>query len=255
MSSSSSNRHELNAQVGYPSGRREAVNSIEDAQERWQNIRVQGRKKGFLALAVIIVILLALGFAAKNNAGIVVAVVVAAVVVVGAVAIMLGKKQTGLSITPEWKPKTERAWEDDDDDDAGNDSAAPPRPVGASAPEGDDVEPIRRLDAQILGTDLSRLGQVVDPKLAKSYAMGYLDLADGTVSWQPSVVTTAKGIDPLESAPAEVASVERTSLWGSWALIRVVRTDGTEWCMRVPGSVDLAPAFGDLGLTLQTVGD
>lgn len=233
------------------------MNSIEDAQKRWQNIRAQGRKKGFAALVVIVVILLAIVVGSGTNAGIVVAVVVAAVVVVGALAIALGKKQTGLSITPEWKPKTERAWSDDEDDEdgVGKDSTTAPEPDGASALADDDAEPIRRLDAQILGVDLTKLGQVVDPKLAKSYAMGYLDLAGGTVSWQPSVVTTSKGIDPLESAPAEVASVERTALWGSWALIRVVRTDGTEWCMRVPGSVDLAPAFGDLGLTLQTVGE
>ena len=213
-----------------------------------------------MALAVIVVILLAVVVAAKNNAGIVVAVVVAAVVVVGALGIVLGKKQTGLSITPEWKPKTERSWSDDEDaegdeGDDGKDSTAASQTDGVSALADDDAEPIRRLDAQILGMDLTKLGQVVDPKLAKSYAMGYLDLADGTVSWQPSVVTMSKGIDPLEAAPAEVASVERTALWGSWALIRVVRTDGAEWCMRVPGSVDLAPAFGDLGLTLQTVGD
>lgn len=204
--------------------------------------------RGIIALVVAIVVVLTIALLAKGDTAIVLVIVVAAVVLLGAVAAMLGKKQTGLSITPEWKPKDERHFDDDDDLDA-TAGATSTSPTLAEEP----VEPIRRLDAQILGVDLTKLGQVVNPKLAKSYAMGYLELTSGKLVWEPSVATTSQGIEQLAAAPAEVATVERAPLWGSWAIVRVLKTDGSEWCMRVPGSVDLAPAFSELGLTLKAL--
>ena len=77
---------------------------IQEAQQRWQSIRAKGRTKGIGALAVVVVVLLAIAALAGGNAAPVIIVVVLVVVVVGAIALVLGKKQTGLSITPEWKP-------------------------------------------------------------------------------------------------------------------------------------------------------
>lgn len=224
------------------------MNGIEDAQQRWQDIRSAGRKKGIAALVGIIILVFIIALVAKGNATLVLLVAIAIVVVLGAIALLLGKRQTGLSITPEWKPKDDRTF---DDDGFSPDPASPPIDPKVDADE--PTEPVRRLDAQILGTDLSKLGQVVNPKLNKTYAMGYLELLEGKLAWQPSVATTSQGIETLTAAPTEVASVQRAPLWGSWALVRVLKTDGTEWCLRVPGSVDLAPAFGELGLTLQTI--
>ena len=221
---------------------------IAEAQQRWQIIRSQGRTRGIIALVVAVVVVLGIALVAKSNAAIVLVIIMVAVVLLGAIAVVLGKKQTGLSITPEWKPKDERHFDDDDDLDGTGESTS-----SAPATPEEPGEPIRRLDAQILGVDLTKLGQVVNPKLAKSYAMGYLELTSGKLVWEPSVATTAKGIEQLAAAPAEVASVESAPLWGSWAIVRVVKTDGSEWCMRVPGSVDLAPAFSELGLTLKVL--
>lgn len=219
--------------------------AIEDAKDRWQAIRSKGRTKGIVALVIVVIVLVAIAAAAQGNASIVLLIVILAAGVLGAIALMLGKKQTGLSITPEWKP-AERF----EDDDEAEDGTTPAEPAATAA---DDAEPVRRLDAQILGSDLTKLGQVVNPKLAKSYAMGYLVLAGPEVTWEPSQASSSNGGEPLSIAPAEVSAVERTALWGSWALVRVSTTDGSEWCMRVPGSVDLAPAFAELGLTLQEV--
>lgn len=224
------------------------MNGIEDAQQRWQDIRSAGRKKGIAALVGVIILVFVIALVAQGNATLVLLVAIAVVVVLGAIALLLGKRQTGLSITPEWKPKDDRTF---DDDDFSPDSASPS--IDATADSDEPTEPVRRLDAQILGTDLSKLGQVVNPKLNKTYAMGYLELLDGKLAWRPSVATTSQGIEALTAIPAEVTSVQRAPLWGSWALVRVLKTDGTEWCLRVPGSVDLSPAFGDLGLTLQTI--
>lgn len=230
-------------------GRRYGVAGIQDAQDRWQTIRAKGRTRGLAALAVVVVVLLAIAVLAGGNAAPVILVVILAVVVIGGVALALGKKQTGLSITPEWKPA-----DPDEDDDEDDDDASPDRePVAAPSASGD-AEPVRRLDAQILGADLTKLGQVVGPKLAKSYAMGYLVLAGPEVEWEPSVASSGQGIEPLRVSPSEVASVERAALWGSWALMRIGVADGAEWCFRIPGSVDLAPAFAELGLTVRDLG-
>lgn len=223
---------------------------IQEAQQRWQSIRAKGRTKGIGALAVVVVVLLAIAALAGGNAAPVILVVVLVVVVVGAIALVLGKKQTGLSITPEWKPADSHDDDDDydyDDGEVGGDDAAPV----AAPTTSEEVEPIRRLDAQILGTDLTKLGQVVAPKLSKSYAMGYIELTGPNVVWEPSVASRGQGIDQLSVAPAEVASVERAPLWGSWALMRIATAEGAEWCMRIPGSVDLSPAFAELGLTVR----
>jgi hypothetical protein len=48
-----------------------------------------------------------------------------------------------------------------------------------------------------------------------------------------------------------VAVIERVPLWGSWALLRLERSDAAEWCFRIPSSVDLSPALSELGLTLH----
>lgn len=218
---------------------------IQEAQQRWQSIRAKGRTRGIGALVAVVVVLLAIAALAGGNAVPVILVVVLVVVVIGAAALVLGKKQTGLSITPEWKPADTHEDDDFDEDDNGND------PPAVVTPSADDVEPIRRLDAQILGTDLTKLGQVVAPKLSKSYAMGYLVLTGPSVVWEPSVASAGQGIDQLSVAPAEVTSVERAPLWGSWALMRIATGEGAEWCLRIPGSVDLAPAFAELGLTVR----
>jgi len=173
-------------------------------------------------------------------------VILLVVVVIGGIALVLGKKQTGLSITPEWKP----ADSHDEDADLDEDESEQEAPAVPST-TAEDVEPVRRLDAQILGSDLTKLGQVVAPKLSKSYAMGYIVLSGPNVEWEPSVASAGQGIEALSVAPAEVASVERAPLWGSWALMRIATAEGAEWCMRIPGSVDLAPAFAELGLTVR----
>ncbi len=110
---------------------------------------------------------------------------------------------------------------------------------------------MRRLDAQILGADLAKLGQVVTPKLAKSYAVGTLVLEGNAVVWEPGASSRAAGIESLTAAPNQVASIEAAPLWGSWGLVRLATAGGDEWCMRVPGSVDLSPAFADLGLSVR----
>ena len=33
--------------------------------------------------------------------------------------------------------------------------------------------------------------------------------------------------------------------------MRIATAEGAEWCMRIPGSVDLSPAFAELGLTVR----
>ena len=217
---------------------------IQEAQERWQTIRAKGRTRGIGALVAVVVVLLAIAALAGGNAAPVILVVVLVVVVIGAAALVLGKKQTGLSITPEWKPAD--AHDDDDyDDESGDDKPA------VVTPPAEEAEPVRRLDAQILGTDLTKLGQVVAPKLSKSYAMRYLVLTGPNVVWEPSVASAGQGIDQLSVDPAEVSAVERAPLWGSWALMRIDAADGAEWCLRIPGSVDLSPAFAELGLTVR----
>jgi hypothetical protein len=222
------------------------VAGIQEAQQRWQSIRSKGRTRGIAALVVVVVVLLAIAALAGGNAAPVVLVVLLVVVVIGAIALVLGKKQTGLSITPEWKPADTHDDEVDEDLDEDDNEAPAVAPTTA-----EDVEPVRRLDAQILGSDLTKLGQVVAPKLSKSYAMGYIVLSGPNVVWEPSVASAGQGIDALSVAPAEVASVERAPLWGSWALMRIATAEGAEWCMRIPGSVDLAPAFAELGLTVR----
>lgn len=224
------------------------VAGIEDAQARWAVIQTRGRTRGIIALVVAIVIVLAIAFFAKDNAAtVIIGLVVVAVVVAVAVGIV-GKRKTGLAITPEWKPETTRDADDWDDDEDDEDRT----PTDDAATDGDvPAEPVRRLDAQILGADLSKLGQVVSPKLAKSYAVGTLVLEGSDIVWEPGSSSRAAGIENLVAAPAQVSTVEATSLWGSWGLIRLATAGGDEWCMRVPGSIDLSPAFAELGLTLR----
>ncbi len=226
-------------------------------------IQTRGRVRGIVALVVAVVVVLAIAIFAKTNAAPVFIGVIAVLVIAGAIMIAIGKRKTGLSITPEWKPETTR--DDDDDayddlDDPSDDIDAPETPAaaddGANTPTSADqdangAEPVRRLDAQILGADLSKLGQVISPKLAKSYAVGTLVLEGPSIVWEPGAVSRAAGIDDLVTAPEQVSVVEAAPLWGSWALIRVATAGGDEWCLRVPGSVDLSPAFAELGLTVH----
>lgn len=236
---------------------------IQEAQARWAVIQTRGRVRGIVALVVAVVVVLAIAIFAKTNAAPVFIGVIAVLVIAGAIMIAIGKRKTGLSITPEWKPETTR--DDDDDayddlDDPSDDIDAPETPAaaddGANTPTSADqdangAEPVRRLDAQILGADLSKLGQVISPKLAKSYAVGTLVLEGPSIVWEPGAVSRAAGIDDLVTAPEQVSVVEAAPLWGSWALIRVATAGGDEWCLRVPGSVDLSPAFAELGLTVH----
>lgn len=229
---------------------------IQEAQARWAVIQARGRVRGIIALVVAVVIVLAIAVFAQNNAAPVLIGVIVALVIVGAIVIAVGKRKTGLSITPEWKPETPRDEEDDayddldapdvavDEHDAAEDAAPAEQAVT-------DAEPVRRLDAQILGADLSKLGQVISPKLAKSYAVGTLVLEGPAIVWEPGAVSRAAGIDDLVTAPEQVSVVEAAPLWGSWGLIRVATAGGEEWCLRVPGSVDLSPAFAELGLTVH----
>lgn len=226
--------------------------AIEDAQERWGTIRARGRTRGIVALVVVLVVLVAIGVFAKSNAGLVVVALVVAVLIVSTIVVLVGRSKTGLTITPEWKPEVDRSVDDDfdDDDDRSEDRSA----QVASDDDADRVvaaDPVRRLDAQILGADLTKLGQVVSPKLAKSYAVGTLVLEGPEIVWEPGTASQAVGIESLATAPDQVCVVEAAPLWGSWALVRVATVAGDEWCMRVPGSVDLSPAFAELGLTFQ----
>lgn len=236
-------------QVPVVRGRQSRVAAIEEAQTRWGVIQARGRTRGIIALVVVVVVLVAIAVLAKSNAGIVVVGLVIVAVIVGTIVVVVGKSKTGLSITPEWKPEVERGDDDFDDDmaeGAGADEARGAEPDEAAAPD-----PVRRLDAQILGGDLTKLGQVVSPKLAKSYAVGTLVLEGPEIVWEPGAASRAMGIDDLKTAPDQVSVVEAAPLWGSWALVRVATAGGDEWCMRVPGSVDLSPAFAELGLTLH----
>lgn len=234
---------------------------IKEAQARWEEIHARGRTRGIIALVVVVAVLLAIAFVAGSNASTVVLVVVGVAIVALVAVAVIGRRVTGLSITPEWKPEPVADDLDDYDDDFDDEGIDAPDdaddPVAAEADQDDfddeGAEPVRRLDAQILGADLSKLGQVVSPKLAKSYAVGTLVLEDSAVVWKPGAVSRAAGIDELSTAPEQVSTVEAAPLWGSWALVRVATTEGDEWCMRVPGSVDLAPAFAELGLTLHRV--
>ena len=235
--------------------RKTKVAGIEEAQARWGVIQSKGRKNGIIALVVAVVVLAAIAAIGRNNAAVVIIAVVVVVVLVGVALAVIGKNKTGLSITPEWKPEVTRDDEDlDNSDGADTDaSGSTVTPEGeADTPGADeDAEPVRRLDAQILGADLSKLGQVVSPKLAKSYAVGTLVLEGAEIVWEPGTVSRAAGIDNLSTAPDQVSVVESAPLWGSWGLIRVATAGGDEWCLRVPGSVDLSPAFAELGLTLH----
>ncbi len=219
-----------------------------------------------MALVIAVLVILAIAVLAQAHAAIVAIIVVAVVVIAVAIVATIGKKQTGLSLTPEWKPEVDRdAFDEEDDeqarpadeaDDAADNSSGGAEGQGAQAAsqpdDQSDAEPIRRMDAQILGGDLSKLGQVVSPKLAKSYAVGTLVLEGPDVVWVPGAASKAIGIEELSAAPDQVSAVEAAPLWGSWALIRVATAGGDEWCMRVPGSVDLSPAFAELGLTVHS---
>lgn len=229
-------------------GRRYTVNGIQEAQSRWHTIRNKARRNGVVGAVVAIAVLVAIIALAGSLALAIIAGIVAVVGVGLYVVAIMGKRVTGLSINPEWKPlNTGDDFEDIDGDDSSDASDAP----AVSEPSYDD-EPIRRLDAQILGEDLTKLGQVVSPKLSKSYALGDLELKDGVVRWVPSVASARQGIELLEVEPTQVTSVERAPLWGSWALLRIATAEGAEWCMRIPNSVDLSPAFHEVGLTLQS---
>jgi hypothetical protein len=231
------------------------VAGIEEAQARWAVIQSRGRVRGVIALVVAVVIVLAIAVFAKTNAAPVLIGVIAVVVIAGAILIAVGKRRTGLSITPEWKPETTRDDDDDYDDLDGPDAGSDPDDVASDVASTDqdatEAEPVRRLDAQILGADLSKLGQVISPKLAKSYAVGTLVLEGPSIVWEPGATSRAAGIDDLVTAPEQVSVVEAAPLWGSWGLIRVATAGGDEWCLRVPGSVDLSPAFAELGLTVH----
>lgn len=236
-------------------GRRGRVAGIENARTRWGVIQSRGRTRGVVALVVAVIVVVVIAVLAGSNASVAAIVIVLALVVVGTVIAVIGKNRTGLGLTPEWKPEAE---EDDQDlDDVGaRDVGDDPEPSETSDGPSDDVtvaEPVRRLDAQILGEDLAKLGQVVSPKLAKSYSVGSLVLEDAIVSWEPGTMSRAAGIETLSTAPAQVSAVETAPLWGSWALLRVATAGGDEWCMRVPGSVDLSPGFAEMGLTLRKI--
>lgn len=247
---SPSNRH---PQVRRGPGRKAKVAGIEEAQERWGTIRTRGRTRGIVALVVVLVVLVAIGVFAKSNAGLVVVALIVVAVIIGTIIVLVGKSRTGLSITPEWKPEVDRDAEDDFD--AADDGGTADQPEQVASVDDADQEavsdPVRRLDAQILGADLTKLGQVVSPKLAKSYAVGTLVLEGPEIVWEPGTASQAVGIENLSTAPDQVSVVEAAPLWGSWALVRVATVTGDEWCMRVPGSVDLSPAFAELGLTFQ----
>lgn len=232
-------------------GRRFDVAGIEDAQARWGVIQSRGRVKGIIALVIVVAIVVAIALLAKSNAGMVLIGVILAAIAVGAIVVAVGKNKTGLSITPEWKPETSRDTYDDFDEDRADQAETPDVDRAASVDADDAADPVRRLDAQILGADLSKLGQVVSPKLAKSYAVGTLVLEGSDIVWEPGAASRAIGIENLSTAPQQVSVVEAAPLWGSWGLLRVATAGGDEWCMRVPGSVDLSPAFADLGLTLR----
>jgi flagellar basal body-associated protein FliL len=220
------------------------VTGIDEAQARWQQVRAKGRTRLIIVLVVAIVVLAVIAIVAKGSAGIVVGVVIGVLVVAAAIYLMVSKQKTGLSLTPEWAPK-DRGRDDDDEDDL---SGAAPTPTAEPA---EPVEPIRKVDAQILGVDLAGLGQQIGPKLQSSYALGDLHVEGGKVSWVPSSISGGQGAQPLEAAPGEVAAIERVPLWGSWALLRLERSDASEWCFRIPSSVDLSPALSELGLTLR----
>lgn len=230
---------------------------IQEAQARWGVIQSRGRVRGIIALIVVVVIVLAIALLAGSNASYVMIGVIAALLLLGAIMVVVGKRRTGLSITPEWKPEAVDDDYDDLDDADDRDGAATAdagQTEGADDATDADVhegDPIRRLDAQILGADLSKLGQVISPKLAKSYAVGTLVLEGSDIVWEPGAVSRAAGIEDLVTAPEQVSSVEAAPLWGSWGLVRVATAGGDEWCMRVPGSVDLSQAFAEMGLTLH----
>ncbi len=222
------------------------VAGFEDAQQRWQVIRSKGKTRGYIALAVVAVLVIVIALVARSNAAIVVAGLILVIVAVAVVLAIVGKQRSGLSLSPEWKPETDEFDDDDENDEnAGEENAS--SAAGAAEPS----EPVRRLDAQILGADLSKLGQVVQPALAKSYAVGTLILENNKLIWEPGASSKAKGIEALTMEPGQVASVEQGALWGSWALLCVAGASDEEWCMRVPGSVDLSDAFAELGLTLR----
>ncbi len=220
------------------------MTGIDEAQARWQQVRAKGRTRLIIVLVVAIVVLAVIAIVAQGSAGIVVGVVIGVIVVAAAVYLMVSKQKTGLSLTPEWAPKDRGRDEDDDDEASGAAPAAPAQPA-------EPVEPIRKVDAQILGVDLVGLGQQIGPKLQSSYALGDLHVEGGKVSWVPSSISGGQGAQPLDAAPGEVAVIERVPLWGSWALLRLERSDASEWCFRIPSSVDLSPALSELGLTLR----
>lgn len=228
-------------------GRRVKVDGIDEARQRWGVIQSRGRTRGVVALVVVIVVIALIAALAGSNASVVAIVIIAAVVVIAVIAGVVGKARTGLSITPEWKPEVDRDDLDADDDV----DVAAAEATSEASDEESEVEPVRRLDAQILGSDLAKLGQVVSPKLAKSYSVGTLVLEDSMVAWEPGTVSRSAGIGVLSTAPAQVSVVETAPLWGSWALLRIATAEGDEWCMRVPGSVDLSPAFAEMGLTVR----
>lgn len=225
---------------------------IQEAQNRWAEIQARGRVRGIVALVIAVVVVLAIALLAGSSAAPILIGVIVALVIIGAIVVSVGKRKTGLAITPEWKPEVSR---DDDYDDLDADETVIDEDDTSSAASNvasdTDTEPVRRLDAQILGADLSKLGQVISPKLAKSYAVGTLVLEGSSIVWEPGAVSRAAGIENLSTAPDQVSVVEAAPLWGSWGLIRVATAGGDEWCLRVPGSVDLSPAFAELGLTVH----
>lgn len=195
-------------------------------------------------MVVVVAVLLAVAFAAGGNAGIAVGVLAGVALVAFLVVMLVSQKRTGLSITPEWAPKESPVSGDDDDDDDDDDSS--PAPVAAEP-----AEPVRALDGQMLGSALAALGQIVDDKLAKSYALGTLSFGSDAVVWTPTTVSAGHGAAELSAGPASIAAIERAPLWGSWALLRIELAVGGAWVFRIPSSVDLAPVLSEIGVTFR----
>lgn len=172
-------------------------------------------------------VVFAIGFLAGAQAPVVAGVVIAAVVAAVGGTFWLWQRHTGTTLTPDWAPERPRHSAEDDDAEAVAAGAAP-APVVPAGPPPD------HFDAQILGTDLARLGQAVPDGVRRSYATGNLVVADGELRWEPAPITAKRGIASFTIPREQVDRVDVSALWGSWSLVSLARTDGTTVAMRVP---------------------
>lgn len=201
-----------------------------DARAEWLALRRKGQMRLTAAGAGAVVIVFAVGFFAGANAPVAAGVLIAVVAGVIGGTFWLWQRRTGTSLAPDWAPERTHHTDDDESDDV-DAGVGEPSPAVAATPAG---PPPDHFDAQILGSDLVRLGQQVPDTVRRSYATGNLVVAGGELRWEPAPITAKRGVAPFVIDRAKVDGIDVSELWGSWSLLSVAQHDGTTVALRVP---------------------